>query len=41
LGCGAATLRVARTSADLESADRIAEGHIPETLGYRLDDVAA
>ena len=33
--------RVARTSADLEGADRIAERHILEALGYRLHDVAA
>lgn len=33
--------RVARTSADLESADSIAERHILEALGYRLNDVAA
>jgi len=33
--------RVARTSADLESADNIAERHILEALGYRLNDVAA
>jgi len=33
--------RVARTSADLESSDRIAERHILEALGYRLHDVAA
>jgi magnesium chelatase family protein len=33
--------RVARTSADLESADRIAERHVLEALGYRLHDVAA
>ena len=33
--------RVARTSADLESADAIAERHILEALGYRLNDVAA
>jgi len=32
---------VARTSADLESADAIAERHILEALGYRLNDVAA
>jgi magnesium chelatase family protein len=33
--------RVARTSADLEGADAIAEHHILEALGYRLQDVAA
>jgi magnesium chelatase family protein len=33
--------RVARTSADLESAESIAERHILEALGYRLNDVAA
>jgi magnesium chelatase family protein len=33
--------RVARTSADLECADSIAERHILEALGYRLGDVAA
>jgi magnesium chelatase family protein len=33
--------RVARTSADLECADRIAEHHVLEALGYRLNDVAA
>jgi magnesium chelatase family protein len=33
--------RVARTSADLESAERIGERHILEALGYRLQDVAA
>jgi magnesium chelatase family protein len=33
--------RVARTAADLEGADRIAERHILEALGYRLHDVAA
>jgi magnesium chelatase family protein len=33
--------RVARTAADLEGAERIAEHHILEALGYRLDDVAA
>jgi magnesium chelatase family protein len=33
--------RVARTSADLEAADAIAERHILEALGYRLHDVAA
>ena len=33
--------RVARTSADLEGAERIAERHILEALGYRLHDVAA
>jgi magnesium chelatase family protein len=33
--------RVARTSADLESADTIAERHILEALGYRLNDAAA
>ena len=35
------TWRVARTSADLEGAERIAERHILEALGYRLHDVAA
>lgn len=33
--------RVARTSADLDSCERIAERHILEALGYRLNDVAA
>jgi magnesium chelatase family protein len=33
--------RVARTSADLDGADQIAERHILEALGYRLHDVAA
>ena len=33
--------RVARTSADLDSSDQIAERHILEALGYRLNDVAA
>ncbi|MDQ6721680.1 MAG: ATP-binding protein, partial [Candidatus Dormibacteraeota bacterium] len=33
--------RVARTAADLEGADGIAERHILEALGYRLHDVAA
>lgn len=33
--------RVARTAADLEGAERIAERHILEALGYRLHDVAA
>jgi len=33
--------RVARTSADLEGSDQIAERHILEALGYRLHDVAA
>lgn len=33
--------RVARTSADLECAERIGERHILEALGYRLHDVAA
>ena len=33
--------RVARTSADLEAVDTIAERHILEALGYRLHDVAA
>jgi magnesium chelatase family protein len=32
--------RVARTSADLEGADTIAERHILEALGYRLTDAA-
>jgi magnesium chelatase family protein len=33
--------RVARTSADLEGVDAIAERHILEALGYRLNDVVA
>jgi magnesium chelatase family protein len=33
--------RVARTSADLDASDQIAERHILEALGYRLHDVAA
>jgi magnesium chelatase family protein len=33
--------RVARTSADLDGAEQIAERHILEALGYRLQDVAA
>jgi magnesium chelatase family protein len=33
--------RVARTSADLDGADQIAERHILEALGYRLHDLAA
>jgi len=33
--------RVARTSADLDGSDQIAERHILEALGYRLNDVAA
>ncbi len=33
--------RVARTSADLDGSDQIAERHILEALGYRLHDVAA
>jgi magnesium chelatase family protein len=33
--------RVARTSADLESHERIAEHHVLEALGYRLNDAAA
>jgi magnesium chelatase family protein len=33
--------RVARTSADLESHERIAERHVLEALGYRLSDAAA
>jgi magnesium chelatase family protein len=33
--------RVARTSADLDAAEQIGEGHILEALGYRLQDVAA
>jgi magnesium chelatase family protein len=33
--------RVARTTADLESADTISERHVLEALGYRLNDVAA
>jgi magnesium chelatase family protein len=33
--------RVARTAADLESSDSIAENHILEALGYRLHDAAA
>jgi magnesium chelatase family protein len=35
------TWRVARTSADLDGSDQIAERHILEALGYRLNDVAA
>jgi len=33
--------RVALTSADLEATDRIAERHVLEALGYRLNDAAA
>jgi magnesium chelatase family protein len=33
--------RVARTAADLEGTDIIAERHVLEALGYRLNDVAA
>ena len=33
--------RVARTSADLDASEQIAERHILEALGYRLGDVAA
>jgi magnesium chelatase family protein len=33
--------RVARTSADLDGAEQIAERHILEALGYRLHDIAA
>jgi magnesium chelatase family protein len=33
--------RVARTAADLEADERIAERHILEALGYRLNDAAA
>jgi magnesium chelatase family protein len=33
--------RVARTSADLEGAERIGERHVLEALGYRLNDLAA
>jgi magnesium chelatase family protein len=33
--------RVARTAADLGGADRIAEQHVLEALGYRLQDLAA
>ena len=33
--------RVARTSADLDGSDQIAERHILEALGYRMHDVAA
>jgi magnesium chelatase family protein len=33
--------RVARTSADLDNSEHIAERHILEALGYRLSDVAA
>jgi magnesium chelatase family protein len=33
--------RVARTAADLEGAEHIAERHVLEALGYRLHDVAA
>jgi predicted ATPase with chaperone activity len=32
---------VARTSADLDGADQIAERHVLEALGYRLHDLAA
>jgi magnesium chelatase family protein len=35
------TWRVARTSADLDCAEHIAERHILEALGFRLQDVAA
>ena len=33
--------RVARTSADLDASDQIAERHVLEALGYRLTDAAA
>jgi len=33
--------RVARTVADIEGAEQIAERHILEALGYRLSDLAA
>lgn len=33
--------RVARTAADLDGAEHIAEGHVLEALGYRLQDAAA
>ncbi len=33
--------RVARTAADLDGAENIAEGHVLEALGYRLQDAAA
>jgi magnesium chelatase family protein len=33
--------RVARTSADLDGSDEIAERHVLEALGYRLHDLAA
>jgi magnesium chelatase family protein len=33
--------RVARTAADLEGAELIADRHVLEALGYRLHDVAA
>ena len=33
--------RVARTSADLDGSDEIAERHVLEALGFRLQDVAA
>jgi len=33
--------RVARTAADLDGSEQIAEAHILESLGYRLHDVAA
>jgi magnesium chelatase family protein len=33
--------RVARTAADLEGSELIADRHVLEALGYRLHDVAA